>query len=153
MSWANPPDKITEARDRLLECQAIQTLFVGLTTPQQQARCHYPYADPVADTMPFIVLMREDEEYARTTVGGTSGRGTIAAVIHLDDSVTTGAAEALVSVASELCSLITDGLYVVAANAERVSEPTPGMQATDDGGQVETGKSYRTVMVSMGWEG
>jgi hypothetical protein len=153
VSWTNPPTKITEARDRLLECATIQAILTGLTTQQKQDRFHYPEADPVSDTMPFFVMCREQEDYSLLTSGGSTGSGQIEWVLYADDSVNTGTLEGYMSVAKELVELVTEGLYVIRATVKRASRPTPSMQATDDGGQVETGKSFATIAGMMDWEG
>lgn len=154
MTWTNPPTKITEARDRLLECATVQAILTGLTTQQKQDRFHFPDADPTSDTMPYFVLTREAEEYQLlTAAGGSFGAGQIEWNLFADDSVTTGSLEGYISIAQELVALDTEGLYVIRATVRRASRPTPMLQASDDAGQIETGKSFAAITGTMDWEG
>lgn len=153
MTWTNPPTKITEARDRLLECATVQAILTGLTTPQQQARFHYPEADPVTDTYPYFVLNRVSEKAILLTVGGSTGEGVIELGLYVDDAVSTGTLEGYITIARELVELTTEGLYVIEAEMMRASRPTPALQASDDGSQVETGKSFASIVGTLQWEG
>lgn len=153
MSWQNPPTKIIEARDRMLECATVQAILTGLSTPAQQARFHYPEADPTTDVLPLFVLEREDQEFEKLTATGSTGSGTISWALFVEDSVSTGTIDGYIDIAQELDELTTEGLYVIRSTVQRASRPTPGMQAGDDGGQIEIGKAFACVIGSMTWEG
>jgi hypothetical protein len=152
MSWTNPPTKITEARDRLLECASIQTLFTGLSAGDQELRFHYPDADALTSSLPYIVLSRNDEDYSLVAAGAESGTGEIEAVIYVDDSSSVGTVEALITVARELLRLRTEGLFIIRARATRSSDTNSAMEAGEDSG-ADQGRLFRTITITMNWEG
>lgn len=148
MSYTNPPDKITEARDAIVACAAASTLGCGAT-----AAYHYPEAGLKNTALPFCVLTESEEYQAERHAPGESyGRGSVRATFYLDPSVVTlGQAEsASRDIVHQLCELTGDHLFIVNATRSLASRVRRSKAAAAVNGDA---RSYFTLQIMITWEG
>ncbi len=157
MTWTNPPTIITNWRDALLATPTIQALLVGLTSGQQQARFNYPHAlaADFAVGLPMWVLGRARQRAKLLSVGHSFGEGGVEAIGYFASTSDIGTIEGQIQVAHDLVELNNAGnyLYIIEAEVERSSQPSPAQLATADGGQTRTSVPCYTILYMAEWEG
>ena len=146
MSWTNPPDLITSARDAIKACASATTLGVS-----SDATWHYPDAGLKTTALPFAILTHEPPQVERHAQGESYARGTVEATLYLSPAtLTTGQAEtALLSLARELCEQTT-GLFITGAVPSLASRVRRSKTAGTVNGDA---REYFTLSLSLSWEG
>lgn len=141
---ATAPIVVTATRDRFLESAAIVAL--GITA----SSFYYPRAAGNS-TLPSIVIERTSTKTERHTNGGWLFSGVAIAVLFLDaGTYTDGQIEDNAdTICQQICELLTDGLFVKSVSASRASDPSPGMFAGSDSGQLESGCLPRSIVFTI----
>jgi len=142
---ATAPAVVNAGRDRFLE-SVIITSTLGLTA----ASFFYPRA-PGSATLPAMVIERTSTKTDRNTNGGWFFTGTLTAVLYLsasafDDGQIEDYSD---TICQQICELLTDGLFVKSVSASRASDPSPGMFAGSDAGQLESGCLPRSIVFTI----
>lgn len=142
---ASAPVVVSAGRDRFLE-SAIVTGTLGITT----ASFFYPRA-PGNVTLPAIVLERTSTKTERHTNGGWFFNGVLTAVLYLDATTyDDGQIEDYSdTICQQLCELMTDGLFIKSVSSSRACDPSPGMFAGSDSGQLEFGSRPRSIVFNI----
>lgn len=159
MAWTNPPQSLTDARDALLLCPTVTaSVLPSLTTPQRQARCHYPRSDARSDTMPLFLFQRQGYQADRlNAVGYRPSGGVLVWLLVNDANVDDGTLEQYAEgIVNDLVSLGSAGetgfQYITQAECGEAIEPTAAMLAGAVAGQPDTaGCSYRAISISWKW--
>lgn len=142
---ATAPGVVNATRDRFLE-STIMTGTLGVSA----ASFYYPRVAGNV-TFPAVVIERTSTKTERHTNGGWFFNGTMTAVLYLaaatyDDGQIEDYSD---TICQQLCELLTDGLFIKSVSASRACDPSPGMFAGSDSGQLEYGSLPRSVVFTI----